>query len=180
LPPPVAGFTARTDKMTVFVMVMRRIWPKLYIKLKRAQIDRNVRELKTRRYQFTSSVDYQNTYSRLIYDRTEFDEWEQEIEDAELAKKALKLGIYLDEIDFRPIPDNMQVDRSYGPYRYIGTFGNTLFRDDFRRPLSKAVRAQELVYRKEQRERMEIMIKLIAALTGVLGTAIGVLAFVKK
>jgi len=44
----------------------------------------------------------------------------------------------------------------------------------------RAVREREPIYRKERREQIELYIKLITAITGVIGAAIGFLAIFRK
>lgn len=162
--------------MNLLSTIIRRVSPAFYIKVNISRIDRQIRKLKAKDCAHTSSIESRDARDRLMEDRHEFEEWQREIDDKLLAKRAGKIGIYLDEIEFTSVED----ERNYGLYYYSGMFGNELFRNEFRKPLLKAVREREPIYRKEKREQVEIYIKLIAALTGILGTAIGVIAIIRK
>jgi hypothetical protein len=102
----------------------------------------------------------------------EFYDWDRELNDEDLLKKAKKIGVYLDQIDFTAVVDEDQSSRG-GRYHRIGRFGNGLLLDEVRVPLLKAVRERESVYRKD---RIDTAVKIIGALTGligVIGTVLG-------
>jgi hypothetical protein len=163
---------------------IRRLSPALYIRMNIARIDRDIQKLKGNYWGRKRTVDEENSISRLLNDRHEFEEWQQGLEDKELAKKAARIGVYLDEIKFTPVEEDMMFPRNYGLYYYSGTFGNELFRDEFRVALRKAVRLQNPVYRKEQREIRDLNIRLVgalsAALTGLIGAAIGLFSTILR
>jgi hypothetical protein len=136
------------------------------------RIERELRGLQAKPRSGVKKEDHRERARSLQDDRYEFHVWQTEIEDKALIKKALKFGIYLDEIVFSENEDPNNVGR----YHRIGDFGHELLRSEFREPLVKAIRERRPTYLKEQRERAEIYIKLIAALTGIIGTTTGLLA----
>jgi len=101
------------------------------------------------------------------------------INDEELVAKAERMDLSLDDI---PMPDCAPDER---PGRWIDTdFGNQVLCIDSRRALQKAVRERAPAYRKERREIHELYLKvflqIVAALTGIGGTIIGIIAILKK
>jgi hypothetical protein len=152
-----------------------------------ARIDREIHKLKTVGHataRISRTPDAHNRITRLMDDRHEFDEWKQELDDKALAKKAAKIGVYLDEIEFHSPEEDSDFGRNYGLYYCSGTFGNELFRDEFRKPLLKAVREREPIYRRERWEAIETYSKLltavVTAMTGIIGAAIGLFAILKR
>jgi hypothetical protein len=162
--------------VNVFLRVWRRCHPESYIRVQMRGVARELRNLNTKRRANLSAIERRNKAAQLEQHRHEFYEWQLEIEDKKLIKRAGKIGVYLDEITFPDIPD----DRNVGRYYCIGTYGNELLRDEFRTPLLRAVREREPVWRKERREQIELFTKVIAALataaTGIIGALIGLLA----
>ena len=120
-----------------------------------------------------------SSVGHLESDRYEYYEWQREIDDKALLKRAAKIGVYPDEIIFQLTEDM----RNMGRYHYNRTFGNELLRDEFRQPFVKAIREREPLYRKEKREQIELIVKVIAALTaaitGIIGALIGLYAIRK-
>jgi len=70
--------------------------------------------------------------------------------------------------------------RNYAPYYRSGDFGHELFRHEFRQALIKAVREREPIYRKERREIIDLWVKRIAAIIGILGAAIGLFTVIRR
>ena len=55
-----------------------------------------------------------------------------------------------------------------------------MFRHEFRQALIKAVREREPIYRKERREIIDLGVKRIAAIIGILGAAIGLFTVIRR
>jgi hypothetical protein len=144
-----------------------------------ARVERQLRHLNTQRRTGLPAAEQHDRARRLEDDLHEFYEWQLEIDDRALFKRAAKIGVYPDEITF-PHTEDL---RNMGRYHYSGTFGNELLRDEFREPFVKAIREREPSYRKERRERIELAVKIIAALTaavtGIIGALIGLFAIRK-
>ena len=143
------------------------------------RIERESRNLSTNRRADLSVAERQDKARRLGDGRHEFYEWQLEIADKKLIKRARKIGVYLDEITFPDTADH----RNIGRYYCIGSYGNELLRDEFRVPLLRAVRAREPIWQKERQDRIEFMVRVVAAFataaTGIIGTLIGLFAIRK-
>jgi hypothetical protein len=164
------------DDMNIIQEASRRFRPRLYIRMEIARLERGDKALR----RVTMSPDQRNEQeSRLHQELTELYEWELTFKDKDLVKRATKIGIYLDEIEF----DNVLSQDNVGRYYMIGTFGDEYLRDGFRTSLLKAVREREPIYRKERREQIELALKIIgsitASITGIIGALIGLLAIRK-
>jgi hypothetical protein len=140
-------------------------------------IERRIKSLRAKPGAMTA--ERRQTVGQLENDRQEFYEWRMEINDRALLKRAAKIGVYPDEITFPQIDEG----RNVGRYHYSASFGNELLRDEFRQPFTKAIREREPIYRKERREQIELIVKIITALTaaatGILGALIGLYAIRK-
>lgn len=155
---------------------VRRLYPKLHIRTQIARLERDLRDIQSKRRTSTLTEEQRDNVRDLEHELIEFYDWQLEFEDRALIKKAAKMGVYLDEINFPNIDD----PRNTGRYHRLGTFGSELLRDEFRRPLVKVMRERETSYRKERHERTEIYIKVITAAAGLVGTATGLVALLKK
>jgi hypothetical protein len=120
-----------------------------------------------------SPLERQNLVAELDFELCEWEEWLTEMEDKELIRRAKKMDVYLDDIPF-PKPDETAGRNSayIRPSHYEpGRYGNELLHYDSRAALIKAMRERFPAYRKEQRERLQLWINLVAVLTGLVGTA---------
>jgi hypothetical protein len=99
------------------------------------------------------------------------------LDDEALERKAARIGVYLDEIEFS-YEDDPEVND--GPYHYVGRYGNRVLLDEFRNPLVQAIRAREPIYAKERREQIDLTVKLLTATSGFIGTVIGLVAVLRK
>lgn len=160
----------------LFQKAFRRVFPKFYIRTQIARIERNIHDIQSKRWTKALTEKQRDNIRDLENELIEFYDWQLELEDRALIKKAEKMEVYLDEIIFPNIEDT----RNTGRYHRLGTFGNELLRDEFRKPLVKVMREREIFYRKERHERTEICIKVITAVAGLVGTATGLVALLKK
>jgi hypothetical protein len=164
--------------MNVFLKTWRRLHRESHVRMQIACTERKLHDLHTVRMG-VATAEQRERARRLEGDRHEYCEWQLEIEDKALLKRAAKIGVYPDEVVFPETKD----DRNMGRYHYSGTFGNELLRDEFRQPFVKAIREREPLYRKERREQIELTVKVIAALTaaitGIIGALIGLYAIRK-
>lgn len=163
--------------MTVLLRICRRLHPRLYIRIEIARVERQEKAI---RHVWTiPAEERQERLGQLDNELQELYEWQQQFKDDALIRRAAKIGVYLDEIAFPVVDDRGNI----GLYHRIGQFGDRLLRDEFRTPLLKAVREREPSYRKEQREQIELVVKIIAALTaastGIIGALIGLFAIRK-
>jgi hypothetical protein len=126
-----------------------------------------------------SSADRQELEAFHNFDMRDLDDWLTSIEDKELIKKATRMDLSLDDI---PTPD-CAPDEVPGHWD-SGESGTRLLYSDTRRALQKAIRERAPAYRKERREIQEFYLKVVlgvaTATTGVGGTLIGIIAFLKK
>lgn len=165
--------------MNVLLKAWRYFHPRSYVRAQMARIEREIQNLQAKRWTGAMTEEQRLSVGRLENDRYEYYEWQREIDDKALLKRAAKIGVYPDEITF-PQTEDM---RNMGRYHYSGTFGNELLRDEFRQPFVKAIREREPLYRKERREQIELTVKVItaltAAITGIIGALIGLYAIRK-
>lgn len=113
---------------------------------------------------------------QLHYEMEDLSGWQESLDDEALLKRAAKIGIYPDEVDF-PRERDPEND---GRYHRIGDFGHRVLRSEFYGPLRIAMREREPVYRKERREQVDMIVKIIVAVTGLIGTLIGLFATLRK
>jgi hypothetical protein len=144
--------------MIVFREICRRLHPQLYIRMEIARLERQEKALRHPAMSGDKRIEQE---ARLSADLSELHDWQLTFEDKALIRRAARIGVYLDEIVFVNVPDRENVGRYYR----IGTFGDELLRDEFRASLLKAVRQREPVYRKERQEQIELIVKIISALT---------------
>jgi hypothetical protein len=98
----------------------------------------------------------------------------REIDDQRLVAKAAKMDIDLDDIPFPPLKG---MQRPSQPSHYeLGTFGNRYLTHETRKIIKAKMREKAPAYRKERRERWELIVKAIPLVTGLIGTAIGLLS----
>lgn len=168
------------SRMKILDFLLRKWSPKRYCyrKLKQTQ-NAHIERLKAARSWPRDKQ--QELENDLYWDEKQWNEWIQEIEDAELVATALKTDVYLDEIPPSPPEDDHERP---GHYTVTG-MGFRLLRPDTRTALVKKVRERTPIFRKEQREAMELYLKIgtlvLTGVTGLLGTATGlVLAFLKN
>jgi hypothetical protein len=118
--------------------------------------------------------------AELSQDIDEWREWKTEVEDAELVSKAARMGIYLDEI---PLPSSETDGQLYSHYEK-GSWGNVYLNHEIRIALRTKVREYRPTFRKERREAIELCIRvaalIITGVTGLLGSATGLIALLKK
>lgn len=105
----------------------------------------------------------------------EWIDWIRELEDAKLVAKAAKMDIHLDDIP----PPYSEAEERHSHYE-IGNFGNRLLHHETRSALRAKTQERGPAYRKERRETIELYIKILTALTGLGGVAIGLVAFLKQ
>lgn len=166
--------------MNAFLKLWRYLHPRSYVRMQIARIERRLRNTRPNFGASLVTIDEQRKNTeQLKSDRHEFYEWQLEIYDKALFKRAAKIGVYPDEITFPDTKDG----RNIGRYHFSGTFGNELLRHEFREPFVRAIREREPLYRKERREQIELVVKIIAALTaaitGIIGALIGLIAIRK-
>jgi hypothetical protein len=160
--------------MNVFLRVCRRVKPKLYIRIELAKLHKALNG--PRRINISTNFSKVDPHERIGDEIDELNEWAQSIDDRDLQAKAKKIGVYIEDIECPKIDDDARI---VGYYEY-GAFGNELLRDDIRKPLSKAVREREPIYKKERRERLELYLKLITAIAALLGGLIGLVSVLKR
>ena len=154
--------------------VFRRISPKRYCRWKISQL----RQLEKEELRALGFVERKKTAERFGYQIHEWAEWLEEMEDAELVAKARSMDIELDDL---PIPPaDSSEDDGLDPHYEAGNFGNRLLRQESYRALKKAMRERALAYRKEQRERVDLWLKVCTILTGLVGATTGLVALLKK
>jgi len=108
-------------------------------------------------------------------DLWEWDDWLRQIDDERLVAKAARMDLDLDDI---PLPPQEPNER---PSHYMmGSFGNRLLADETRKALKAKMREKAPAYRKERREMWELILKAVPFVTGLIGTAIGLVATIKK
>jgi hypothetical protein len=164
-------------KRSVYDRALQRWFPKRYFRktMRRAEID-HIDQLTA----VKSSADreeleaYHNFYMRHWGDLL------TSIEDKELIKKATRMDLSLDDI---PMSEEGRADERPGHWDTLDT-GTRVLHDDTRRALQKAIRERAPAYRKEKREMQEFYLKVFlgvtTAVTGLGGTIIGIIAFLKK
>jgi hypothetical protein len=113
--------------------------------------------------------------NRLTWEIWEWTDWAREIEDAELVAEAAKMDIRLDDM-----PPPYSEDEERRSHYEIGNFGNRLLHNETRLALRTQIRELGPAFRKEKRESIELHIKIATGLTGLLGTATGLVALQKK
>lgn len=134
--------------------------------------------------QSLTPVERGNLFAERDHALYEWESWLAEIEDAKLVRRASRMDIYLDDI---PVPADEEDRASWEPqdrhYRF-SDFANLILVPECRSALKKAMRERAPAYRKERREVWELWIKIgtlaVAALTGLIGTAIGLVSLLKK
>ena len=152
---------------------LRRLFPRSYINWGMARVRRERTALRSAKI---SKEERTDRLRHLEYELQDLSEWQESLDDAALLKQAAKLRVYLDQIDF-PTEHDPAND---GPYHRIGTFGNRLLRTEFYGPLRKAIREREPFFRKERHEQVEMIVKVITAVTGLIGTLIGLFATFRR
>jgi hypothetical protein len=157
---------------------IRKFFPEYYVRMNIAKCKReNKAELKK-----AGKLSAQEKYDMESYQHhsmVEWYDWLATIEEAELVKRANKMGVYLDDIecpkyekgDYRSIPNS---------HYYWGDFGDKLMHYDSFKALRKLVRQKEPIYRKERREEKEFWLKSFGVLIGVIGASTGFLAVYQK
>jgi hypothetical protein len=111
----------------------------------------------------------------LGYSLWEWDDWLREIDDNRLVTMAAKMDIDLDDI---PLPPQEPGER---PSHYeLGNWGSRFLAHETRKALKAKMREKAPAYRKERREMWDLLIKAVPFITGLLGTAIGLIATIKK
>lgn len=113
--------------------------------------------------------------NRLQWEAWEWIDWVRELEESELVAKAAKMDIHLDDMP----PPYSEADERNSHYE-IGNFGNRLLHHETRNALRAKTQERGPAYRKERRETVELYVKILTALTGLGGVAIGLIAFLKR
>jgi hypothetical protein len=158
--------------MTGLDSLIRRWFPRRYCirGLRRAE-DAHKRQLKAA----VSADERYKLKRQLENDVWEWTDWLREIDDKRLIAKAAKRDIDLDDI---PLPQQQPDER---PSHYeLGTFGNRYLADETRKAIKAKMREKAPAYRKERREFLDLIIKALPFVTGLIGTAIGLVAAIKK
>jgi hypothetical protein len=153
---------------------LRRWFPKRYIHmmLRRTEIEYRDK-LKT----VKSSADRQELAADHHFEMSDWEQWLASIEDEKLIKEAARMDLSLDDI-----PMFVSLGKKTG--HWDAEIRDRVLYDDTRRALQKAIRERAPAYRKEKRERQEFYLKVVlgvmTAVTGLGGTIIGIIAFLKK
>lgn len=150
---------------------MRRWFPKTYARSGRQRAERAYREP----LRGLPGERRREMKNQLTWEIQEWSDLLAEIEDAELVAKAAKMDIRLDEI---PAPFSESENRR--SHYEVSNFGYRLVCYETRNVLRNQIRDREPAFRKERRELVELYIKIIVALTGLLGGATGLVALLKK
>lgn len=111
----------------------------------------------------------------LYWEEQEWLDWLRELEDKRLIEDARKMDVYLDDIPFPLDEENRRL-----PHFRHGTWGDEFLQSDSRAALRKAMRERGPIYRKETREVWDLRIKILTALTGLVGVIIGLVAVLRK
>lgn len=160
--------------MTPYAKFIRTWFPKTYAKQGLKKAEEAYGQLKA-----APSDKGENIKSQILWELWEWEQWIQEIEDSELVKKAARMDVYLDEI---PAPYSESQER-HSHYE-ISKFGNRYLNHDTRVSLQTKMRERSPAFRKERREVIELRIKVATAIltgmTGLLGAATGLIAFLTK
>jgi hypothetical protein len=151
---------------------MRRWFPRRYFRsgLARARRD-NARDLIAAKHRTA-----QERYELRQFMDSSLEDWRGallEIDDRRLVAKATKMDIDLDDFS---APEEGE--------RYIGldghfqtdAFGNQYLVEETRKALKARMRERAPAYRKERRERWELIIKILTVIAGLIGTATGLVS----
>lgn len=109
-------------------------------------------------------------------DLREWDDWLTEIDDKRLVAKAAQMDIDLDDI---PLPPPEEPDERPSHYE-LGHFGNRYLAFETRKALRAKMRERAPSYRKERRELLDLIVKAVPFITGLVGAAIGLVAAIKR
>lgn len=113
--------------------------------------------------------------SKGIWEIWEWMDWVKEIEDAELVAEATKVGVRLDDI---PAPYSEKEARR--SHYETGDFGNRLLHHETRLALRTQIRELGPAFRKERRENIELFIKILTLMVGLVGGVTGLVALLMK
>ncbi len=105
----------------------------------------------------------------------EWGEWLAEIDDKRLVAKAAKMDIDLDDIPLPP-PEEHEPPSYY----VLGNYGNRYLALETRKALKAKMREKAPSYRKERREFLDLIIKTVPFVIGLIGAAIGLVSAIKK
>jgi hypothetical protein len=160
--------------VNIFDWALRRWFTKRYI---RKMITRREDEHRNRlkAAQSLPALERQNLAAELNHFLWEWIEWLHSIEDKELIEQAKRMDIELGEI---PLPEPDQFQRP-GLWK-IGEFGGEVLYTESRQAIRKTIRERMPVYRKEQRELVELYFKGVTLFIGAMGTIIALVAVLKK
>jgi hypothetical protein len=111
----------------------------------------------------------------LNHDLWEWIEWLHSIDDKELIEQAKRMDIELGEI---PLPEPDQFQRP-GLWKISSAGGEVLYTES-QQAIIKTIRERMPVYRKEQRELVELYFKGVTLFIGAMGTIIALVAVLKK
>jgi hypothetical protein len=155
--------------------LMRRWFPRQYCIRGRRGTERE-NKLKLKAAEHLSANDRWNLKQQLELDLWEWDDWLTEMDDERLVAKAAKMDIDLDDI---PLPPSEEPERR--PSHYVLTnYGNRCLHFQTRKALKARMRDRAPSYRRERREFWDLIVKAIPFVTGLIGTAIGLVAAIKK
>jgi hypothetical protein len=122
-----------------------------------------------------SIVERSNLERRLHNELWEWIEWLNCIEDKELIRKAKRIDVDLYDISF-PEPDQFQ---NSGIWK-INQFGQEVLYDESRKAIKKAIRERMPIYSKEQRELVDLWVKVATLFIAAMGAIMGVVSVLKK
>ena len=156
---------------SLYVKFMRKWFPKSYAR----QGWRRAEEAFLEQIKVSIPDKRSETKGQLSWELWEWTDLIREIEDAELVAKAAKMDIHLDDM-----PPPYSEDEERRSHYELGNFGNRLLNHETRVALRAKTQERGTAYRKERREAIELYIKILTALTGLGGVAIGLIAVLKK
>lgn len=159
--------------MEILGSLMRRWFPRRYCVRGRRRTEREHKRLLSSKG--LSADERYELRQRFEPDLWEWDDWLTAIDDERLVAKAAKMDIDLEDV---PLPPDAEGER---PGHYVSSnFGNRYLKPETRKALRAKMRERAPVYRKERREFWDLFIKAIPLITGLIGTAIGLVAALKK